>query len=68
MCQAQISVCIFCQLIFRLASLFGVSEEAFIRATDDVILTLIDNIHLFIRWPEQQDYPVIAANFDEMGR
>ena len=48
--------------------MFGVSEEAFLRAADDVMLSLVDNIHLFIRWPEKQDYPRIAENFQQVGR
>ena len=51
-----------------LSHLFGVSEEAFIRATDDVMLSLIDNIDTFIRWPQKQHYRRISQNFDRMGR
>ena len=56
------------QLICSCSLLFGVSEEAFLRATDDVMLTLIDNINTFISWPEKREYSDIAQEFDHMGR
>ena len=54
--------------VCRCAQLFGVSEEVFIRAADDVMLSLIDNIETFISWPNQYEYPQIANQFDQMGR
>ena len=57
-----------CDFLFRLSCLFGVSEDAFIRATDDVMLSLLDNIQVFIRWPNKEDYPRIADNFQAVGR
>ena len=50
------------------SQLFGVSEEAFLRATEDVMLTLIDNIETFIYWPPKNEYPNISHQFDQMGR
>ena len=43
-------------LQFRLAHLCNVSEEAFLRAVNLVMLSLIDNVDYFIHWPEKDDY------------
>ena len=52
----------------RCAQLFDVSEAAFLQATEDVMLTLIDNVSNFIRWPAKHDYPQLADKFNDIGK
>ena len=32
------------------------------------MMSLIDNIKTFIRWPDKNHYATIASNFDKIGR
>ena len=53
---------------FRLAHLFGVSEEVLIRVTCQVMEALISEIGKFIYWPDRNELPLYAAEFDNFGR
>ena len=49
----------------QLSIMFGVSEECFIRTTDYVMQLLNDKSKLLIKWPEKDEYPAIAAEFNK---
>ena len=52
----------------RLAHLFGVAEETFLRQTESVIGILIDNISKFICWPHPSEFEFLANKFNDIGR
>ena len=39
-----------------------------LRATNDVMMSLIDNIETFIQWPRKEHYPQIAQHFQEAAK
>ena len=53
---------------YRLAHLFGVSEEAFLRITEDVIDALISLIDNFIIWPNENELALYARQYEMVGR
>ena len=55
-------------LYYRLAHLFGIAEESFLRATEDVMEALLSKIDQLIRWPNAHELPHYAAQFDAIGR
>ena len=52
----------------RLAHLFGVSEDTFLRCTDTVMDALIANLHEIISWPSKNEFADYANNFEDVGR
>ena len=52
----------------RLAQLFGVSEETFLKCTDVVMDALIANLHQIIRWPKPCEFEEFASEFEKVGR
>ncbi len=55
-------------LNFRLAHKFGVSEEAFLRNTEDVMEELVRKSDQVIKWPSADQYQRIAAEYNASGR
>ena len=54
-----------CQLPFKqLSGFFGVSERCLIQATDYIMKLLCDKSSSVIKWPDKEDYPAIAAAFN----
>ena len=54
-----------CQLPFKqLSGFFGVSEWCLIQATDYIMKLLCDKSSSVIKWPDKEDYPTIAAAFN----
>ena len=51
-----------------LAGFFGVSEEAFIRSTDDIMELLCEQVNTVIKWPAKDEYEGIASEFDKKRR
>ena len=49
----------------QLATIFGVSEECFIRTTDYIMLILNEKSSQIIKWPDKDEYPAITADFDK---
>ena len=56
------------QFFRRLAHLFGISEEPFIRVTEQVVDALISQISQIISWPQENELALVAAEFDSFGR
>ena len=52
----------------RSAQLFDVSESAYLQATEDVMMSLIDNMKTFIHWPDKGRYEQLARHFDLIGK
>ena len=53
------------QLAYKqLSGFFGVSEACFIHTTEYVMGILKDKSSLVIKWPDKNDYPEIAADFN----
>ena len=63
-----IYLCDYRQTLFRIAHLFGVSEEAFLRVTDQMMTGLISKIHQIIRWPTAAELDSFADEFEYIGR
>ena len=54
-----------CQLPFKqLSGFFRVSEQCLIQATDYIMKLLCDKSSSVIKWPDKEDYPAIAAAFN----
>ena len=54
-----------CQLPFKqLSGIFGVSKCCLIQAMDYIMKLLCDKSSSVIKWPDKQDYPAIAAAFN----
>ena len=49
----------------QLARQYGVMTDCFIRYTEKVMRLLMENCHKVIKWPERDEYAMIAANFDK---
>ena len=52
----------------RLANLFGVSQDVFLRCTDIVMDALVANLHQIITWPKPEEFAKYAEQFEEVGR
>ena len=55
-------------LFYRLAHLFGISEESFLKVTEQVMDAMIDQIEDFIRWPTEGELALHAREFDRTGK
>ena len=54
-----------CQLPFKqLSEFFRVSERCLIQATDYIMKLLCEKSSSVIKWPDKEDYPAIAAAFN----
>lgn len=53
---------------FHLAQIYGISEEAFLRQTTNMMNYLIINIKDIITFPRKEDFAAVAAQFDLQGR
>ena len=53
---------------FRLAHLVGLSEEPFLRVTEEVLDAMIDKINEIIRWPEENELNLYADEYNTIGR
>ena len=53
---------------FRLAYLFGLSEEPFLRVTEEVMEAMIAKIPEIIRWPEENELNLYAEGYNTIGR
>ena len=53
---------------FRLAYIFGVAEQTFLRQSECIIDILIENISKFICWPHPSEFDFLANKFNEIGR
>ena len=65
------SLCAYCNdspCLQRLANLFGVSEDVFLKCTNIVMDALVGNLHQIIRWPDPTEFEEYATKFDEIGR
>ena len=49
----------------QLSTIFGVSEECFIRTTDQIMTVMNEKSKQLIKWPAKDEYPGIAAEFDK---
>ena len=52
----------------QLSMEFNVTEDTFLRATQNVMEILRQKASLVIKWPTRAQYPQIAASFDQSGR
>ena len=55
-------------ILFRLAHLFDMAEESFLRVTEQVIDALLEKIQQFIYWPSENELPLYGNQFDGIGR
>ena len=55
-------------LLHRLAHLFGVSEDTFLRHTETILEILHDNLHKIIRFPNPDELPEIVRRFNHVGK
>ena len=53
---------------FRLAYLFGLSEEPFLRVTEEVLEAMIAKIPEIIKWPEENELNLYAEEYNTIGR
>ena len=55
-----------CQMPFKqLSGFFGISERCLIEVTNQVMALLVDKSKLLIKWPDKEDFPDIAAEFNK---
>ena len=55
-------------ICYRLAHLFGISEQSFLKVTEQVMDAMIDQIEDFIQWPTEGELALHAREFDRTGR
>ena len=55
-------------IFYRLAHLFGLSEEPFLRHTEGVIDAIVSKINEVIRWPEEHELAIYANEYNTIGR
>ena len=53
---------------FRLAHMFGLSEEPFLRLTSEVIDAMVTKVPQVIRWPQENELDAYAAEYNTIGR
>ena len=51
-----------------LAHLFGIAEEPFLRVTTEVMDAMIARIGEVIRWPDENELALYAAEYNTIGR
>ena len=49
----------------QLGSMFGVSEGCFLKVTEYVMHLITNKSNLVIKWPNKDEYPAIAAEFNK---
>ena len=49
----------------QLARQYSITTDCFIQCTEKVMRLLMKNCHKVIKWPERDEYAMIAANFDK---
>ena len=55
-----------CQLPFKqLSRFFGISERCLIGVTNQVISLLREKSKVLIKWPDKEEFPSIAAEFNK---
>ena len=52
----------------QLAHMFGISEETFLRVTYEVIDAMVTKIPEVIRWPEENELDLYAAEYNSIRR
>ena len=52
----------------QFAHIFGIAEEAFLRVTSEVIDAMVAKIPEVIRWPEENELDLYAAEYNTIGR
>ena len=48
----------------QLARQYGIVTDCFIQCIEKVMKLLMQNCHKVLKWPENDQYATIAANFD----
>ena len=55
-----------CQLPFKqISGFFSISERCLIEVTNHVMGLLVDKSKNLIKWPDKEEFPAIAAEFDK---
>ena len=49
----------------QLARQYGITTDCFIQCTERVMRLLMANCHKVIKWPERDEYAMIADNFNK---
>ena len=49
----------------QLSSMFGISEGCFLKVTEYIMQLLTDKSKFIIKWPNKDEYPAIAAEFNK---
>ena len=55
-------------IFYRLAHLFGVAEETFLRITSQIMDAFLLRIHQIIAWPTPNQLRIYSRQFDAIGR